>query len=232
MHETDYHQHSAFVTLTYADEFLPEDGAVHKDHLQLFLKRLRRRLEPVKLKYYATGEYGEKNGRPHYHIILYGLDEQTHLKQLHGAWPYGLIHTGTVTYDSARYVADYVHGLKKLQRKQPFALCSKGLGKRYAEENLDRLRENPEITIGGVPVGLPKYYVKQIQKYEEANGITTNTITDKLFTNKEDHQQHLDEFYTTKYEHAEEVWRRIQLHRAQTERNLRARTALYRKGNL
>lgn len=62
-----------FVTLTYRDEEMPEPPDVSKDELQRFFKRLRRRIEPRRLRYYACGEYGEKYGRPHYHAAIFGL---------------------------------------------------------------------------------------------------------------------------------------------------------------
>ena len=66
-----YGDNISFITLTYKDNphFL-----VKKD-LQDFMKRLRRYLEyhgyKEKIRYFACGEYGEKRGRPHYHILIY-----------------------------------------------------------------------------------------------------------------------------------------------------------------
>lgn len=57
-----------FVTLTYAIT----DGKLHREHVQEFIKRLRRSIEPVKIRYFGCGEYGGKNDRPHYHINIFG----------------------------------------------------------------------------------------------------------------------------------------------------------------
>ena len=59
---------SMFVTLTYRRKFLPEGGSLSKRDLQLFLKRLRKKDESVKIRYYAVGEYGSQRKRAHYHL--------------------------------------------------------------------------------------------------------------------------------------------------------------------
>lgn len=87
--ESLYHDHSYFVTLTYNDyrlppsndycdpstgEIKPEHGTLVKRDLQLFIKRLRRYFSNDRIRFYACGEYGDKGDRPHYHLILFGLD--------------------------------------------------------------------------------------------------------------------------------------------------------------
>lgn len=86
MLELQYHKSAYFLTLTYADEFVPvsyfgdpETGeaqpvlSLRKRDLQLFFKRLRKRFPDSLIRYYACGEYGETTMRPHYHAIVYGL---------------------------------------------------------------------------------------------------------------------------------------------------------------
>ena len=60
------------VTLTYNDEHLPEGGLLVKRDYQLFLKRFRKAIYPNKVRFFVSGEYGSKNARPHFHIILFG----------------------------------------------------------------------------------------------------------------------------------------------------------------
>lgn len=65
-----------FYTLTYNEEHLPKFCGVpcfRKRDLQLFLKKLRKRLNAlsIRLKYIITCEYGELRGRPHYHLLFF-----------------------------------------------------------------------------------------------------------------------------------------------------------------
>lgn len=117
-------QTSAFVTLTYSENFLPlerKEGKVfdtptlRKSDLQKFFKRLRKASEQItnaknKIKYYAVGEYGGITNRPHYHIILFNtpqilLDNPLQIEQI---WGKGNIQVDTCTPLSIRYVTNYV----------------------------------------------------------------------------------------------------------------------------
>lgn len=115
MLENRLHETSAFLTLTYRDECLPEGGNLVKRHLQLFFKRLRERNSDRKLRYFAVGEYGGFGLRPHYHALVYGLDVRDHGPIRRGcrcmvcsSWGFGDCDVGTVTEQSAAYVAGYV----------------------------------------------------------------------------------------------------------------------------
>lgn len=125
-HEASCHDNNAFITLTYRTENLPSDGSLSKRALQLFFKRLRFDIEPETVRYYACGEYGDHNLRPHYHAILFGyqfadlkpwrktpngdvLYRSDHLERL---WPWGHCEVGHVTHQSCGYVARYA--LKKI----------------------------------------------------------------------------------------------------------------------
>lgn len=106
------HEHSCFVTLTYSDDFLPEGGSLVPEHPQLFLKRLRKAVSPHKIRFYLVGEYGDKTFRPHYHLALYGLSADDY-QVIADAWsvsgvPIGHVVVGTLTFESAGYVAGYV----------------------------------------------------------------------------------------------------------------------------
>ncbi len=167
IHELDFHDKATFLTLTYNKEHLPEDGSLNKVVLQKFWKRLRKSLGKRRIKYFACGEYGDENGRPHYHAIVFGLGlDFEDQKLVKDAWPFGFVKAGTVTYDSCRYVCDYVlkkyNGVKKDEvygdRQGPFKTGSQGLGLRFALANSDALREGQPLTIRGTKVKLPRYY--------------------------------------------------------------------------
>lgn len=107
MLEAIKHESSSFITLTYSDENLPEGGTLQPRDAQLFLKRLRRAIEPYKLRFYLVGEYGEETFRPHYHAALFGIDNRQ-IDQISACWQHGMVHAGTLTLESAQYIAGYV----------------------------------------------------------------------------------------------------------------------------
>lgn len=95
MLEAQYHDRACFVTLTYDFAHVPQrdyciDGkrasvpalSLDKRDLQLFFKRLRKRFSGVSIRYFGCGEYGPTTLRPHYHLILFGLDFDD--KELYG----------------------------------------------------------------------------------------------------------------------------------------------------
>lgn len=72
MLESKLHNESCFVTLTYNDANLPYNNSLQKRDVQLFIKRLRKKLAPKKIRYFLTGEYGGRKGRAHYHLVIFG----------------------------------------------------------------------------------------------------------------------------------------------------------------
>ncbi|AXH74940.1 MAG: replication initiator protein [Microviridae sp.] len=121
MHEKRLHKDNCFVTLTYDNEHLPVGGTLVKRDLVLFLKRLRNAKGPG-VRFYACGEYGDLNRRPHYHVLLFNASFPDKLLWKHAKrgeplytsaelgsyWPFGFHSIGDVTFDSAAYVARYV----------------------------------------------------------------------------------------------------------------------------
>lgn len=107
--ELQQHDNAAFTTLTYDDQHVPI--TLSKRHLQLALKRLRKSLDEFRpgrtLRFFASGEYGERTGRPHYHAILYGLDAAADAHLIDNAWGLGHTRTDTVTPARIAYVAGY-----------------------------------------------------------------------------------------------------------------------------
>lgn len=104
IHESIYHRHTAFLTLTYDDEHNP--GVLVKRDAQLFIKRLRKYYEPEKIKYFLAGEYGKTTNRPHYHCIAFGVrPDQAEIQEI---WGNGFAHAGTCTGASIRYATKYI----------------------------------------------------------------------------------------------------------------------------
>lgn len=127
MHEAALFEDNCFLTLTYDDEHLPEDLSVDVRAMQLFLKRLRKRFGSG-IRFVYCGEYGETTERPHYHAILFNIDfsDKKLFKIVNGnrlytseclnsIWSNGNCLIGSVSFESAAYVARYV--LKKVTGK-------------------------------------------------------------------------------------------------------------------
>lgn len=118
---------NSFINLTYADDALVYGSSerpilVPRD-LTLFWKRMRKELSKhgKTFRYFACGEYGELNHRPHYHAIIFGYDfpdktyETTkngnhyyHSNLLDYLWGNGRCIIGNASFESASYVARYV----------------------------------------------------------------------------------------------------------------------------
>lgn len=125
--ESQLHTKSCFLTLTYANENLPL--TLTWRHVQLALKRLRQHTittplphrttgaaQRISLRYFACGEYGEQNHRPHYHLILWGINA-TDRSAIETSWGLGHIHLGNVTPESIGYVAGYAVKYNRLGAK-------------------------------------------------------------------------------------------------------------------
>lgn len=173
-----------FVTLTYDTREVPissngfmtlssssfVDGKYKSSDYQLFMKRLRKLCPGFKLKYYAVGEYGETNMRPHYHAIIFNCPDSSFFND---AWGKGQIHVGTVTPDSCAYCMKYIDKAAVVpmhsrdDRVPEFPLMSKGLGDAYLTDDvikyhrgdLSRLYVTRE---GGFRSALPRYYRQKI----------------------------------------------------------------------
>lgn len=126
MHEASLHERNCFLTLTYADQYLPVDYSVHERDFQLFMKRLRKHAFPDLIRFFACGEYGERSLRPHYHALIFNYDptdkvlfetsprgDKLYLsKTLQELWTFGMVTVGSLTYQSASYTARYA--MKKI----------------------------------------------------------------------------------------------------------------------
>lgn len=118
MHEASLYQENCFITLTYAEEFCPV-SLWYRD-FQLFMKRLRKSFSDRVVRFYCGGEYGEQLGRPHFHACLFnvGFVDKLYYKRvgehilytsgrLQKLWPFGFSSVGSLTFESAAYIARY-----------------------------------------------------------------------------------------------------------------------------
>lgn len=267
-HELEYYQKATFLTLTYSDEYLPlnplgpipASGTLRKTDLQKFWKRLRKTLSkgslhgkyygphPIRrIRYYACGEYGDKNDRPHYHAIVFGINpEGSDKASVMDAWPYcdwsqkKIIEGsfGTVTPSSISYVASYIN--KKLSgselekkftsigREPVFKTSSLGIGREWCNDHEDQLSEEGEIrSWNGSVQTIPRYYLKRLpwrppdrqDELKEKEREWNQSIVGVYMTD--------EELYDT--ELASEAEQARASKRLQTERTHNAKVTLYKR---
>lgn len=196
MHEASMHEENCFITLTYSDEYLPDRNKLHKQDIQKFLKRVRKK---YKVRYYYAGEYGPENGRPHYHMIMFGHDwpDKQYLKttganekiyisrELDKLWGMGYCSTAAVTFESAAYVARYcmekITGdlaeehykrydyLGEYQLTPEFNDMSRkpGIGATWLNKYQSDVYNYDYVVVNGVQTRPPKFYDKLFQATNE-----------------------------------------------------------------
>jgi len=195
LHESSLHPNNIFITLTYDNEHLPEYGTLVKKHFQDFMKRLRKKYSKKKIRYYQCGEYGENFGRPHYHAIIFnhtfpdmekvpGKHKDLYTSEtLKKIWGKGYVSIGTVNFETAAYVANYVqkkiNGKNKqvhyelvdydtgeiVERQQEYATMSRrpGIAGDWLAKYQDDVYPSDFITINGKKMKPPKAYDRQYE---------------------------------------------------------------------
>lgn len=174
--EFKYSHGALFVTLTYDQKHYPSRGSLDKRHVQLFLKRLRKRDGTNRIRYYCVGEYGSVGGRPHYHLLLFGGSES----DIRSSWidhrgdPIGIVHCGSVNSRSVAYCTKYVIQKNDYEKnkERPFALMSRayGLGGRYLTDAMVQWHRENEANYcinSGLKVRLCRFYKSKIWYKEE-----------------------------------------------------------------
>lgn len=136
--ETQYHEQSLFLTLTYDNEHLPvreflceETGELVnvaylvKEDMSKFMKALRQEYAKThdnELRFFGCGEYGSDTMRPHFHIIVFGLllddlvwhhrnfqnDDFYTSETLNKVWKRGFVLASDATWQSCAYTARYI----------------------------------------------------------------------------------------------------------------------------
>lgn len=199
MHEAQMHENNCVITLTYDDAFLPHGGTLVKKHYVDFMKRLREHFEGVTIRFFLCGEYGDLNGRPHYHACLFGidfLDKYFWRKSESGAilfrsptleklWTFGHSEIGFLDVRSASYIARYC--VKKVGHKAPvgrlkeFVRMSRGNNKTGAgglglewfnKFSSDVYPDDAVVLKGGMKIKPPRYYDDKMDK----NDLTADLI--------------------------------------------------------
>lgn len=193
--ELRLHRDASVVTLTYADEFVG-DGNVRKDEWKKVKERLYvayRRATGVKLRFHGIGEYGGLNGRPHWHVVAFGLPVRDAQEYWEKAWidpasgkSLGHIKVDKVDLAVLRYVAGYC--MSKLTRPDDpwlegrapeFAIRPNrpGLGLGYVDSFIESILSSPgglaavkqmgdvpaEVRLGKGVVALDKLFKQKVR---------------------------------------------------------------------
>lgn len=212
--ESYYWEHTSFYTFTYDNEHVPiqhegrifrdsenrpsywqKQGApmtLHPKDMTDFWKKLRKKLKEKKrqIKYYYCGEYGERDGRPHYHAIIFGVRPKYEEQAMADTWGMGAVEGRTFNRERGQYTAGYIQ--KKLYGDKaaiiqsicdekgsrtgaieakgiqaPFSRMSKGIGLNFALEQKERIEKELNITVNGKNIGLPRYFIKKLDLKEK-----------------------------------------------------------------
>ncbi|WP_444881649.1 rolling circle replication-associated protein [Jeotgalibaca porci] len=198
-----------FVTLTYDDDTIPLSDSyiptLDYGDFQRFMKRLRKAdQKEVRIKYFLVGEYGEKTQRPHYHVIMFNVND---IENVRKEWHYGHIHVGDVTDASIYYTLKYAlknigEDKPNLDRKPEKALISKGMGLSYLTPqmvNYYKKDVSRGVTlIGNQKVGLPRYYRDKM--FTEEEKIKRVKSMENLIAEK--YEKTLHPLYTQRVKHS------------------------------
>lgn len=184
VHESYEHENVWFLTMTYDDEHLFQYGlhpSLNPPDVTLFLKSLRKYYG--KLRYFYCGEYGEKFGRPHYHMILFGPkidDLKVYSREgdhtlytsntITSKWGNGSVLISLASPATMAYTCGYAAkkffgpdaSLYYSSRGQvpPFVRMSlkPGIGANYVRKYSDHIRDNDFVWVDGFKHRVPRYY--------------------------------------------------------------------------
>lgn len=200
-----YNHKGIFVTLTYNNPNLPINDkglmTLNKQDIKNFKKKLRKYLakhpektadETGKIRTFECGEYGPTTHRPHYHQIIFnyipndlkykhtdarGFPLYTS-KTLQKIWGKGFVIIGTISWQSASYVARYTfkkQGLTKQKRQYYDALeTDEETGELYMTKkwHIKKGDIEPEFITMSNREGIGAQYFKQhINQIQQNNGI-------------------------------------------------------------
>lgn len=179
MAEAKQYDKNCFVTLTYDEVHKPVDGCVCRRDLQLFIKRLRRHLGNDKIRYFGCGEYGSKNYRPHYHLIVFGWlpDDLFYWQEdkkgqvlyrsptLEKLWTFGFSSVGELSFDSAKYCAKYLQKLQTLPDGLTPAFTCMSLRPGIGFNSIKpEMLTSDAVYYSGKKLKVPRYYLKVLER--------------------------------------------------------------------
>jgi len=195
--EASLHESNECLTLTYDDDHLPKNNSLSQADIQKFFKRLRKSFPGREPRYYYCGEYGDRKGRPHYHVLLFNFsfDDKVKLsgegdralytsETLTKIWGLGHAAIGSVTPESAAYVARYV--LKKQVQKRDeekgrvpeYTRMSRrpGIGAGWIDRFKTDVYPSSLMLHDGKKYSVPRYYDSRVEKIDPSLVETSKEI--------------------------------------------------------
>lgn len=194
-HELITNPKAIYITLTYNPKNLKrtalkkenkydKQGTLIKEDVPKFIKKLRKveGFKNRKLKIIYCGEYGTEKWRPHYHLLIYGINyNEAPGMMFEALWEKGHVDISRepVTENCVSYIVGYVskklkneegkEAYEKNNRIPPFMRTSKGIGKEWALKNMHKWAETGKIKFAGGERPIPRYYIKLLKKEEGRN---------------------------------------------------------------
>lgn len=196
--EAKVHRNNCMCTLTY-DQFVRDcsgriigeevaTNPVNKADVQKFIKRVRDYFNYPDMKYLVSAEYGKHTGRPHYHILFFGInfcDSVFYKKSKRGnvimqshtlnkLWKHGIctVDSNHINAAKARYCTKYC--IKDSRTSDTFSLMSHHLGREWLLKKFNGL-----------------YYMLEGRQYPIPRFVWESVISDTY--------PHLAREFTTKY---------------------------------
>lgn len=197
-----YGDENIFLTLTYDADHVG-DRRLHYSHFQTFMKDLRAWLGYHKtgqrISFMVTGEYGgppkilpsgklSEGFRPHWHAIIFNYlptdrielrstdrgDTIYRSQKIQEIWGKGDTEFGTVTLDSANYVARYAakkltHGNDDEHNYHPLhrTSCKNAIGRNWIERYYKQTFLNGYVVLpNGEQAKIPRYYIDWCKKHQ------------------------------------------------------------------
>jgi len=211
MHEAQMWERNSFVTLTYDEEHLPAGSSLRYRDFQLFMKRVRHWAPGGEVRFFVAGEYGDL-GRPHFHACLFNVGFNDCVlfskrngvqlftsKVLSGLWGKGFASVGSLTFQSAAYVARYV--MKKvvgdrsevhyrrvdddtgvivdLEPEFCHMSLKPGIGARWYDKFKSDVYPHGRVVVNGVEVSPPKFYDRKFKKEEAGSDVYAGMLLDR-----------------------------------------------------
>lgn len=210
-----------FCTLTYDDDHINEceksetGYLLTKSHLRAFLGVLRnycrrgmpeyyqgRKVsqiapKPPNFKYFAVGEYGHLNNRPHWHLLLFNVpyNHPDLGEVISFIWDKGFSHVGIINEGAIDYCTDY---LFKNDRKKVVRSISNGIGLGYITPEVTHYHQK---TLGGyvrvsnnVKKAMPRYYKERLFTREQREQIGKSSA-DYILDQNLEHPEKKEEQY-------------------------------------